>query len=79
MIYYLFFILSATIIALKVSLKIQDPPINKDLALIIYFIAGLLIYLIPFELLQMIKFKELEAYSIILTTLYFFSMFKKEK
>tara|TARA_B100001059_G_scaffold52822_2_gene46734 strand:- start:19740 stop:19979 length:240 start_codon:yes stop_codon:yes gene_type:complete len=79
MIYYLIFVLSATIISLKVSVKIKNPPIDKDLALIIYFVAGLMIYLIPFELLKMCKLKELEAYAIILTTLYFFSVFKKEK
>ena len=79
MIYYLIFILLAVIISLKVSTKIKNPPIDKDLAIVLYFITGMLIYLLPFELLKLMKFKELEAYSIILTSLYLLSIIKKQK
>lgn len=77
MFYYYFFTLSAVLISIKISNKIDDPPIDSRLALAIYFIVALLIYLIPFELLLMLKFSKLEAYAIILTTLYFLSMTRK--
>ena len=66
-------------IALRISAKIANPPIDKDLALVIYFIVAILVYIIPFELLLMLKFSKLEAYAIILTTLYFLSMTRKQK
>ena len=79
MIYYLIFILLGVTIALKIAIKIKNPPIDKDLALVIYFIVAMLIYLIPFELLKMMKFKDLEAYTIIISTLYLLSVIKKQK
>ena len=79
MFYYYFFTLSAVLISIRISNKINDPPIDSRLALIIYFIVALLIYVIPYELLLMLNFSKLEAYAIILTTLYFLSMTRKQR